>query len=124
MVIPVCRDIDVDIDAPDKKGHTPLLTAAFSGSIEAFQFLMISGANLEATGRDGKTAAILAAERNNAKVLEVCYLSRQVYVHTFMHSLDGTLPVSYASICYVANAPSFWLCNLTFFCNNGSQKPV
>ena len=84
MVIPVHRDIDVDIDAPDKKGHTPLLTAAFSGSIEAFQFLMISGANLEAIGKDGKTAAILAAERNNAKVLEVCYLSRQVYVHTLI----------------------------------------
>jgi len=44
------HDIDIDIDAPDKKGHTPLLTAAFSGSIEAFQFLMISGANIEATG--------------------------------------------------------------------------
>ena len=89
MVIPVHRDIDIDIDAPDKKGRTPLLTAAFSGSIEAFQFLMISGANLEAIGKDGKTAAILAAERNNAKVLEVCYLSNPVYVYTFLHSLRG-----------------------------------
>ena len=32
---------------------------------------MISGANVEATGRDGKTAAVLAAERNSAQVLEV-----------------------------------------------------
>ena len=71
MVISIHRDIDIDIDAPDRKGNTPLLTAAFSGSIEAFQFLMVSGANVGATGRDGKTAAVLAAERNSAQVLEV-----------------------------------------------------
>ena len=86
----VQRDVSIDIDVLDKKGHTPLLTAALSGSVDAFQFLMVCGANIEATDKNGKTVAILAAECNNAQILEVsmypfsvCALSIVLY---FQHS--------------------------------------
>ena len=58
-VIKTLQDLmgmDLDIDAPDNYGWTPLFNAAANGRIEMLQYLLKSGADLKAVSSRGRTA--------------------------------------------------------------------
>jgi ankyrin repeat protein len=52
-------------------GRTPLMIAARMGNMQAIEVLLAKGADLSAKDSEGKTALILATERNDAKLIEL-----------------------------------------------------
>lgn len=60
-----------DIKAADNNSYTPLMTAAASGQVGAFNLLRERGAKLDRLDRDGKTIVFLAAEANHVPILKV-----------------------------------------------------
>jgi uncharacterized protein len=52
-------------------GRTPLMTAVRMGDTQAIRVLLAKGADVNAKDSEGKTALMLATERNNAKLIEL-----------------------------------------------------
>ena len=61
-------NIHLDLEATDQIGRTALHWAAFGGHTVCVETLLIMGANVEALGRDGKSAEILASEKGHAGI--------------------------------------------------------
>lgn len=60
-----------DIEIRDANGYTPLLEAAFQGSIAGVKALIDLGANLKAKDIRGKTAAKLAKEQGHKEIVKM-----------------------------------------------------
>jgi len=54
---------DINIDIPDAKGITPLMQTVATGSTDAIAALIMGGADVDAQGKDGKTAVFFLALR-------------------------------------------------------------
>ena len=62
---------DVDVNATDETGSTPLLEAARFGHEDICRILIASGANLKAKDKNGKTALQLAIQGDHDDVVRV-----------------------------------------------------
>ena len=71
MVRSLLSGRDIDVNATDESGSTPLLEAARYGHDEICRILIAAGANLKAKDRDGKTALQLAIQGNHDDVVRV-----------------------------------------------------
>ncbi len=63
-----------DINAIDKQGRTPLMTAANKdndGTIDMLRFLIAHGANVNARDKEGSSALLIAAYSNNDRLKQV-----------------------------------------------------
>ncbi|MBY0378672.1 MAG: ankyrin repeat domain-containing protein, partial [Gammaproteobacteria bacterium] len=64
-------DAHVNVNAPDKKGRTPLHYAAKRGNLEAIIALRAAGADFNAVDHSGKTVLHYAAKKNQAAAIIV-----------------------------------------------------
>ena len=71
MVRSLLSGRDVDVNATDERGSTPLIEAARYGHDEICRILIAAGANLKAKDRDGKTALQLAIQGDHDDVVRV-----------------------------------------------------
>ena len=60
------------MSALDEDSHTPFLTAAYHGQVDALRFLLESGAPVDALDKNRKSCVFLAAKHNYTAILEVC----------------------------------------------------
>ena len=63
---------DVDIEAQDVQGHSPLTVAILFGQVNASLKLIEKGAHTGGVDCDGRNVVHLAAEQDTAEILEVC----------------------------------------------------
>jgi len=71
MVRSLLSGHNIDVNATDESGSTPLLEAARYGHDEICRILIAAGANLKVKDRDGKTALQLAIQGNHDDVVRV-----------------------------------------------------
>ena len=64
-------DISIDINAPQKNGETPLVTAVTCGDDEMLQRVLQSGADVEARGPDGMSPLMHAVWHSQEKIAAV-----------------------------------------------------
>lgn len=64
-------DISIDINAPQKNGETPLITAVTCGDEEMLQHVLRSGADVEARGPDGLSPLMHAVWHGHEKIADV-----------------------------------------------------
>ena len=62
---------NVDINALDEDGNTPLMQAAREGHDQVVEALIIAKANINARNRQGKTALALAADGGHDETVRV-----------------------------------------------------
>ncbi|KAH6827626.1 hypothetical protein C2S53_015966 [Perilla frutescens var. hirtella] len=62
--------IDIDLNAGDEQGRTPLHLAAANGQVEAIQFLVSVGSDGDVTDQDGRTPLHFAAEEGHLDAVE------------------------------------------------------
>jgi len=55
------KDVDIDINAKDKKGHTALMHAASSGKVDIAKLLLDAGSDVNAKNKRHRTALMIAA---------------------------------------------------------------
>jgi ankyrin repeat protein len=65
---------DVRIDAPDSRGYSPLMLAAYCGHLEAVELLLAWGANPNGTDNAGNSILMGAAFKGHAAMVE-CLLA-------------------------------------------------
>ncbi|HMP88898.1 MAG TPA: ankyrin repeat domain-containing protein [Kiritimatiellia bacterium] len=58
-----------NLEARDKHGETPLLTAVRLGKLGSISLLLDRGADMDARGREGETAVAIAAENGHADII-------------------------------------------------------
>lgn len=59
------------MNALDVDSHTPFLSAAYHGQVEAFRCLLERGAPVDAVDKNRKSCVFLAAKYNYTAILEV-----------------------------------------------------
>ena len=59
------------VDAPDRRGYTPLMWAAATGNAEITKYLLDSGALVQSRAADGTTALFLAAANGAAETVRL-----------------------------------------------------
>ena len=62
---------DAEIDARDSRGYSPLMLAAYSGSMEAFELLLARGADPNGTDLAGNSILMGAAFKGHAAMVEL-----------------------------------------------------
>ena len=60
-----------DVNTPQQKGYTPLMSAASAGSESMVNLLLQAGADTSLVSEDGKTARILAEEHGHKHLLDL-----------------------------------------------------
>lgn len=74
-VVKITLKLGADVNAPDKRGYTPLMNAAANGHMKTVQILITRGADIHASGADGATARGLAF-KNKHVLIEDLLLER------------------------------------------------
>lgn len=84
--------LQCSVDAMDHEGNTPLHYAALNNSVDVTRLLLRSNSssNIESVNHDGKTALILAIEKNNSGVIFELILSKADLNHV---TSRGELPI-------------------------------
>lgn len=62
--------IEINVNAQDDKGLTPLMCASANGHLNVVQYLIKEGANPNIKNNEGKTALDLAEENRHEEVAE------------------------------------------------------
>lgn len=77
-VLDVCIQAKTDLDAPGGIGEPPVLEAIFYHQPEAFEKLILAGANLDVVSREGLSLAQCVSASGNEKIKDIF----KVYSHT------------------------------------------
>ena len=76
-IIDLCFAAQLDVNAPDENGHTPLQLSALNGDWETVRKLMNAGAAVDAADSAGVTPLMGAAMHGNVEMLRA-FLERKV----------------------------------------------
>ncbi|KAL6826530.1 ankyrin repeat-containing domain protein [Trichoderma camerunense] len=63
--------VDDDVNKPDNNGITPLISACDTGHVRVVKLLLQHGADKTAAGKDGATAAEVAAKKGHTRIMEI-----------------------------------------------------
>mmetsp|Transcript_14004 Transcript_14004/g.29555 ORF Transcript_14004/g.29555 Transcript_14004/m.29555 type:complete len:358 (+) Transcript_14004:3-1076(+) len=79
---------EADLEWPDKNGNTPLLFAAFHGSIDVLNLLLDKGANFLHQNLNGSTCLHAAVNSNNEKTVQALLVHPKIERHKLLNMTD------------------------------------